>query len=78
MEKPNNANAVNTTDTAVTLPAPNRKVMRSDSSADTMVPAEIVMEMPPAQEIGACRSPLIVGHAAPSTASGRPRLMKAM
>ena len=37
MEKPNNANAVNATDTAVTLPAPNRKVMRSDSSADTMV-----------------------------------------
>ncbi len=51
--------------------------MRSESSADTMVPAEIIMEMPPAQEIGAFRSPLMVGHAAPSTASGNPRLMKA-
>ena len=66
------------TDTAVTRPAPNRSVMRSLSSAETMVPALIVIEMPPAHETGAPRSWLIVGHAAPSRASGRPRLMKAI
>ena len=61
----------------MTLPAPNRKVIRSDSNADTMVPAEMVMEMPPSQETGAFKSVPIVGQAAPSTASGKPRLMKA-
>ncbi len=42
-----------------------------------MVPAEMVMEMPPSQETGAFKSVPIVGQAAPSTASGKPRLMKA-
>ena len=77
MEKPASAAAVRPTETAVTLPVPKRSVMRSESSAETMVPAEMTMEMPPAHDNGAPRSWLMDGHAAPSIASGNPKLMNA-
>ena len=51
--------------------------MRSESNAETMVPAEMTIEMPPAHDSGAPRSWLMDGHAAPSIASGNPKLMNA-
>ena len=47
-EKPARATAVRPTLTAVTLPAPSRLVSRSLIKLETMVPAEISMEMTPA------------------------------
>lgn len=71
------AAAVSATENAVTRPAPNLSVSRSLSSAEMMVPALIVIEMPPAHDSGACRAPLMVGHAEPSSPSGSPSEMKA-
>ncbi len=42
-----------------------------------MVPAEMTIEMPPANETGTPKSWYIVGQAAPSMASGNPRLTNA-
>ena len=51
MEKPKSATAVIATLNAVTFAVPKRRVMRSLSKLETMVPAEIVMEMGPADGI---------------------------
>ena len=77
MEKPAKAAAVNATETAVTLPAPNFNVIRSESSAETIVNMEITAEMPPAHATGTFRFWLMVGHADPSSESGNPRLTNA-
>ena len=42
-----------------------------------MVQAAIIIETMPAQERSACSWPTMLGQAAPSSESGRPRLMKA-
>ena len=63
--------------TAVTSPAPKRRVRRSDSRLDTMVPQAMSMEITPAKDRGAPSSRRISGQAEPSSESGRPRLMKA-
>ena len=47
-EKPSRASAVTATLTAVTRPAPNRRVRRSLMRAETTVPEEMIMEMMPA------------------------------
>jgi len=51
--------------------------MRSDSRLERIVPPEITMETAPAKERGAFSAPCITGHAEPSSASGRPKLIKA-
>ena len=48
MEKPKSAAAVANTDTAVTLPAPKRRVSASLISADMTVPTLITVEITPA------------------------------
>ena len=77
MEKPNSATAVVATLSAVTRPVPRRVLSRSLARLDTMVPAEIIIDTPPAQATPAPSCGYMLGHAAPSSASGRPRLMKA-
>ena len=52
-------------------------VIRSESSAETIVNMEITAEMPPAHATGTFRSWLMVGHADPSSESGNPRLINA-
>ena len=47
-EKPSSATAVIPTLTAVTSPAPNRLVSRSDCRLDTIVPAAMIMVSRPA------------------------------
>ena len=77
MEKPNSATAVVATLSAVTRPVPRRVLSRSLARLDTMVPTEMIMDTPPAQDTPAPSCGYMLGHAAPSSASGRPRLMKA-
>ena len=47
MEKPPRARAVSSALTAVVSPVPNRRVTLSLSRLETMVPAVMIMEMPP-------------------------------
>ena len=42
-----------------------------------MVPSEMIMDTMPAHDSAAPSSPYMLGQAAPSTESGRPRLMNA-
>ena len=77
VEKPNSATAVVATLSAVTLPVPRRPLSQSLARLDTMVPAEIIMDTPPAQDTPAPSGAYMDGQAAPSSASGRPRLMNA-
>ena len=77
-ENPKRAAAVMSTLNAVTLPVPKRLVSLSLWRLEKIVPSDMIMEMPPAYETGTESSPYIVGQAAPSSESGRPRLMKAM
>ena len=76
-EKPNNAAAVISTLTAVTGPAPSRRVSRSESRLETMVPQAIIMVTMPANETGTPSSACMTGQAEPMSESGRPRLIKA-
>lgn len=76
-EKPSRAAAVIATLMAVTLPVPRRRVSRSLCKLETTVPTAMIMERIPAYEMGTPNSGCIEGHAAPSRASGRPRLIKA-
>ena len=62
---------------AVTLPAPSLRVNRSLNRLETMVPAAMIMDTTPAQEIGTPNSRCMTGHADPNRESGRPRLMNA-
>ena len=62
---------------AVTHPVPRRSFRRSLARAERMVQAEMIIETPPAQENCAPSCGYMVGHAAPSRASGRPRLINA-
>ena len=62
--------------TAVTTPEPKRRVSRSLSRLETMVPTAMIMETPPAKESGTPNSPYTVGQAEPSSESGSPRLIK--
>ena len=62
---------------AVTLPGPNRLVIRLLWRLDMMVPKQMIMETIPARETGTPSSPYIDGQAAPRRESGRPRLMNA-
>ena len=77
VEKPNSATAVVATLSAVTLPVPSLLLSQSLARLDTMVPTEMIMDTPPAQDTPAPSWGYMLGHAAPSSASGRPRLMKA-
>ena len=77
VEKPNSAAAVVPTLMAVTLPGPSRAVRVSLARLDTTVPAEMIMEIMPAQDRPAPKPRYMLGQAAPSRASGRPRLIKA-
>ena len=77
VEKPNSATAVVATLSAVTLPVPSLLLSRSLARLDTIVPAEMIMDTPPAHDTPAPSWGYMVGHAAPSRASGRPRLMNA-
>ena len=77
VEKPNSATAVVATLSAVTLPVPSLLLRRSLARLETIVPAEMIMDTPPAHDTPAPSWGYMLGHAAPSSASGRPRLMKA-
>ena len=77
VEKPSSATAVVATLSAVTRPVPRRVLSRSLARLDTMVPAEMIIDTPPAHDTPAPSWGYILGHAAPSSASGRPRLMNA-
>ena len=77
VEKPKSATAVSATLPAVTLPVPRRLLSRSLARLETMVPAEMIMDTAPAQDRPAPRGWYMLGQAAPSSASGRPRLMNA-
>ena len=77
VEKPKSAAAVSSTLTSVTPRVPNFFVSRSDISPEIIVPPEIIMETKPMYESGTPKSTRMVGHAEPSSESGRPKLMKA-
>ena len=62
---------------AVTFPVPSAFVSRSLCRLETIVPAEIIIDMIPAYETGTPNSWYMVGHAEPSRESGSPRLIKA-
>ena len=64
--------------TAVTLLGPKRRFSRWLSRLDTTVPTEMIMKITPAKDTGTPSSGTILGQAAPSRPSGRPRLMKAI
>ena len=55
-EKPSSATAVKAILTAVTLPAPKRRVRRSLFRLETMVPQEMMNEITPIQEMSAFSS----------------------
>ena len=55
---------------------PSAPVSRSLARAEMTVPTEMMVEMPPAQDSGTPSAGYILGHAAPSSESGRPRLIK--
>ena len=76
-ENPSSATAVTATLPAVTRPVPRRLLRRSLARLDTMVPAEMIMDTAPAQERSAPIGPYMLGQAAPSSPSGRPRLINA-
>lgn len=59
------------------MPVPRAVLSRALARLDTMVQAEMIMETMPAQDRSAPIWVYMLGHAAPSRASGRPRLMKA-
>ena len=61
---------------AVTFPVLSFLVSKSLAKLETMVPAEMIMEMIPAQETEAPSSWYILGQADPRRASGSPRLIK--
>jgi len=77
VEKPSSAAAVMPTLMAVTLPGPRRAVRASLARLEMTVPAEMIMDTPPAQDRPAPKPWYMLGQAAPSRASGRPRLIKA-
>lgn len=62
---------------AVTSAVPSLRTMRSHRRLETIVPAQMTIETMPAYETGTEKSPHMTGHAAPSSESGRPRLIKA-
>ena len=61
---------------AVTAPVPKRLVRRSLRRLEVIVPALITVDTIPANDSGTPSSGCIVGHAAPSSESGSPRLIK--
>ena len=77
VEKPNSATAVMATLNTVILPVPSLALSRSLARLDTIVPAEMIIDTPPAQDTPAPSWGYMLGHAAPSSASGSPRLMHA-
>ena len=56
---------------------PNFRVIRSESMLEMMVHPDIIIEMIPMNEIGTPRSAYMTGQPAPSSESGRPRLINA-
>ena len=62
---------------AVTLPVPSARISRSLCKLDTTVPRAMMVEMTPALDTGTPNCACMLGHAAPSSESGRPRLMNA-
>ncbi len=77
MENPKRDTAVMAVLIAVTLPAPNLSVIRSLIRLETTVPKAITIYTIPAYDNGTENSVYMVGHAAPSIESGRPRLINA-
>ena len=73
MLKPKSAAAVRATLTVVTLAVPKRVVIRSLSRLETTVPRETIMNTIPEAETSTPKSGYILGQAAPSRPSGRPR-----
>ena len=63
---------------AVTRPGPKRRFSRWLSRLDTTVPTEMIMKITPAKDTGVPSSGTMLGQAAPSNPSGRPRLIKAI
>lgn len=78
IENPSSAAAVIPTLTAVTTPAPNRRVARSEARLERMVPPAMIIVMMLANPTGTPRSRCMTGQPDPTRESGRPRLMKAM
>lgn len=74
-ENPNSATAVDSTLEAVTMPVPNRLMSFALKMLETTVPADMIMDMIPAQDTGTDMPPYMDGHADPSNESGRPRLI---
>ena len=70
------ATAVITTLTAVTLPAPNLRKSLSLKRLDMIVPAQVSMDMVPANDTGTLISLYSTGHIDPNSESGKPKLIK--
>ena len=71
------AMAVHAHDDAVMIHVESREFTFAYTRLETVVPRQTVMEMKPAYDTGTPRSEYIIGHAAPSIESGRPREMNA-
>jgi hypothetical protein len=61
-----------------TFPVPSLWIMRLAARLEIMVAADVTIEYIPPISVGRDSSPLITGHAAPKSPSGKPRLTKAM
>jgi len=72
-EKPYSAVAVSAQLAALTLPAPNRRVILSLHKLETAINAEISMDITPAADTGAPSTGYIAGQADPNSESGNPK-----
>lgn len=77
IEKPKSAAQVRKILNVVTLCVPNLAVILSEIRLDIIVPREIIIEIIPIEEMDTPSETCRVGHAAPSSESGRPRLINA-
>jgi hypothetical protein len=76
-EKPKSEMAVRRMLAAVTPLVPSFFVKRAVKRLDIIVPPEMIIDIMPIYDIGMSNPECIAGHAAPSSESGRPRLIKA-
>ena len=76
-ENPSNAIAVRNTLAVVIVCVLKRFVSFAESKLDKTVPVDMVMDTAPIAESGTPMSLCIMGHAEPSSESGKPKLMKA-
>ena len=76
IEKRKSETAVIVTLIAVTKPVPNFLVNLSLKRLDITVQAQIIIDIMPAKDSGTSNCARITGQAAPSSESGKPKLIK--